>query len=333
MVSRTRFPKISRGGVVPVVAITEEMRTSVLYHSSYEPVIEFERFSAWDWLQRSTVYALRFVHNAARRGLKYTGHLPQPELRAAEELIMKLVQMECYPDEVAALRNKDNGQNGQRAIGKNSAIYRAVPMLDECGLLRERDRIGAVKNVSVSVRHPIILPRRHRVTELLIQRYHRYFRHGNTETVVNEMRQLYSIARLRLVVKKVTHNCILCKICRARPTIPPMAPLPSGRLAHHERAFTHTGVEYFGPLMVKLGRPNVKRWIALFTCLTVRAVHLEVAYTLSMASFISCVRRFVGQRGPPTEFYSGNGTNFQRAERVLQHQISYVWYNLRRSSG
>ncbi|XP_062714165.1 uncharacterized protein LOC134290949 [Aedes albopictus] len=100
-----------------------------------------------------------------------------------------------------------------------------------------------------------------------------------------------------------------------------MAPLPPARLAHHERAFTYTGVDYFGPLLVKLGRSNVKRWVALFTCLTVRAVHLEIAYTLSTESCISCVRRFVARRGPPAEFISDNGTNFQGAERVLRYQI------------
>ncbi|XP_055622559.1 uncharacterized protein LOC129766119 [Toxorhynchites rutilus septentrionalis] len=104
--------------------------------------------------------------------------------------------------------------------------------------------------------------------------------------------------------------------------IPPMAPLPVARLAHHERPFTYTGLDYFGPLLVKLGRSIVKRWIALFTCLTVRAVHLEVAYTLSTESCISCVRRFVGRRGSPVEFFSDNGTNFKGAERVLQHQIN-----------
>ncbi|XP_062538555.1 uncharacterized protein LOC134206839 [Armigeres subalbatus] len=140
--------------------------------------------------------------------------------------------------------------------------------------------------------------------------------------MVNEVRQLYTIPRLRLIVKKVKRECVVCKMREVRPIIPLMAPLPAARLAHHERPFTYTGVDYFGPLLVKLGRSNVKRWIALFTCLTVRAVHLEIAYTLSTESFISCVRRFVGRRGPPAEFFSDNGTNFQGADRVLQHQIS-----------
>ncbi|XP_062538138.1 mucin-5AC-like [Armigeres subalbatus] len=37
----------------------------------------------------------------------------------------------------------------QESIGKSSAIYQLMPMLDDNGLLRERDRIGAVKKVCI----------------------------------------------------------------------------------------------------------------------------------------------------------------------------------------
>ncbi|XP_062533692.1 uncharacterized protein LOC134202689, partial [Armigeres subalbatus] len=306
----------------PVTSTTEDIRASILHHSTYEQVIDFHRFSSWNRLHRATAYVLRFLHNSTNKHPKHTGPLQQEELRAAEETIFKLVQRECYPEELTALSGRAPNRTGQEIIGKQSSIYRLLPILDNHGLLRERGRIGAAENVAFNVRHPIILPRKHPVTELLVRRYHQEYRHGNAETVVNEIRQLYTIPRLRIIVKKVSYDCTSCKIRRAKPVIPLMAPLPAARMAHHERAFTYTGVDYFGPLLVKLGRSNVKRWIALFTCLTVRAVHLEVAYSLSTESCISCVRRFVSRRGPPAEFYSDNGTNFQGANRVLQYQIS-----------
>ncbi|XP_055629180.1 uncharacterized protein LOC129770390 [Toxorhynchites rutilus septentrionalis] len=74
--------------------------------------------------------------------------------------------------------------------------------------------------------------------------------------------------------------------------------------------------------MVKIGRSNVKRWVALFTCLTIRAVHLEVAFNLNTQSCIMCFRRFVDRRGAPLEVYTDNGTNFQGAERVLRQQVN-----------
>lgn len=101
-----------------------------------------------------------------------------------------------------------------------------------------------------------------------------------------------------------------------------MAPLPEARLSPYVRPFSYVGLDYFGPLLVKVGRSHVKRWIALFTCLTVRAVHLEVASSLTTESCVMCVRRFVCRRGSPVELHSDNGTNFQGAERLLREQIN-----------
>ncbi|XP_055597066.1 uncharacterized protein LOC129747074 [Uranotaenia lowii] len=188
--------------------------------------------------------------------------------------------------------------------------------------MRENSRVKSSNTVPYGVRYPVILPRKHRLTELLVDWYHRRFHHANSETVVNEIRQSYAIPKLRQVVKKVCADCQMCKVRNARPSHPIMAPLPAARLADHERPFTFTGLDYFGPLFVKVGRSSVKRWVCLFTCLTTRAVHLEVAFDLSTASCIFCVRRFISRRGAPLEFYSDNGTNFQGASRVLREQIN-----------
>ncbi|XP_062537923.1 uncharacterized protein LOC134206241 [Armigeres subalbatus] len=78
----------------------------------------------------------------------------------------------------------------------------------------------------------------------------------------------------------------------------------------------------FAKMLVKQGRSNAKRWIALFTCLSIRAIHMEVAHSLSTESCILAIRRFVNRRGAPAEIYSDNGTNFHGANNKLQQQIA-----------
>ncbi|XP_055613926.1 uncharacterized protein LOC129760310 [Uranotaenia lowii] len=301
---------------------TEEIRASALHHICDQSLICYENFSSWEKLQRTIAFMLRLFRNAKKGSVKQTGDLQQSELLAAEEAIFKQVQKEVYADEIIALESTSLKKGIPNVIQKESKIYKMSPHLDEKGILRQNSRIKAAQNIAYSVKFPIILPNNHKACELLADRYHRIFRHGNAETIVNEMRQIYAIDGLRVLVKRVGKECQLCMIRRAQPALPPMAPLPPARLAHHERPFTFTGLDYFGPLLVKLGRANVKRWIALFTCLTTRAVHLEIAFTLTTASCISCVRRFVGRRGSPYEFLSDNGTNFQGADRILRTQIS-----------
>ncbi|XP_055591482.1 uncharacterized protein LOC129743472 [Uranotaenia lowii] len=113
----------------------------------------------------------------------------------------------------------------------------------------------------------------------------------------------------------------MCKIKKAVPKAPMMAPLPKVRLTPFIKPFTHVGIDYFGPLMVKQGRSLVKRWVALFTCLTIRAVHLEIVSSLSTQSCVMAIRRFIARRGPPSTVFTDNGTNFLGANNLLVNQL------------
>ena len=101
-----------------------------------------------------------------------------------------------------------------------------------------------------------------------------------------------------------------------------MAPLPAYRVTTGACAFEHVGVDYFGPFYVKRGRAQVKRWGCLFTCLKIRAIHIEVAHTLETDSFLCAFFRFVARRGSPQELYSDNGTNFVGAEENVNAALA-----------
>ena len=61
----------------------------------------------------------------------------------------------------------------------------------------------------------------------------------------------------------------------------------------------------------------MKRYGALYTCLSSRAIHIEVVYFLSTDSFIMSLRRFVGRRGNVRMIRSDNGLNHVGASTEL----------------
>lgn len=72
-----------------------------------------------------------------------------------------------------------------------------------------------------------------------------------------------------------------------------MADLPAVRVTPDEPPFTRVGVDYFRPFEVKSRRSVVKRYGIIFTCLAIRAIHIEVAPSLDTDSFINVLRRFI----------------------------------------
>lgn len=100
-----------------------------------------------------------------------------------------------------------------------------------------------------------------------------------------------------------------------------MADLPTPRLGYSLPPFTHNGVDYFGPIYVKSGRKTEKRYGVLFTCMTTRAVHIEIAHSLETDAYIMAMQRMVSRRGRPAHIWSDNGTNFVGAEREIQDAL------------
>ncbi|XP_062715437.1 uncharacterized protein LOC134291545 [Aedes albopictus] len=310
--------------ISPKEATNTELRTSLLtHHCVPEPLVPIQNFSSWKRLQRVVALVQRFITNCRlriqRKPIVRTP-LANCELRTAEAHLIRIAQQEGYPEEFRILQNaQQKSAESPALLPKSSPLYKLIPWIDDRGIMRMKTRIAACQFATEDAKNPIILPRQHHITTLIINHYHNSYHHQNHETVINELRQKYQIARLRSCYSQVRQKCQRCMNERVKPTIPIMADLPPGRLAAFCRPFTHVGVDYFGPIEVVVGRRHEKRWGMLATCLTIRAIHIELVHSLSTDSCIMALRNFIARRGQPRKIYSDRGTNFVGANRELQN--------------
>ncbi|XP_058827442.1 uncharacterized protein LOC131687375 [Topomyia yanbarensis] len=207
-------------------------------------------------MHRAAAYVLRFLDNICRKKegqVLERSILTSDELRRAEEALWKAAQGEMFPDEIAVLI-KTQGPPEQRhqIVERSSDIYTKWPFLDERGILRSRGRIGAAPYAPTEAKFPVILPNQHLITFLIVDWFHRRYRHAHRETIFNEIRQRFEIPKLRRLLDKVVSKCTWCRIVKASPTPPAMAPLPEMRLKAFVQPFTFTGLDYFGPVLVKV---------------------------------------------------------------------------------
>ncbi|XP_065144903.1 uncharacterized protein [Paramisgurnus dabryanus] len=100
-----------------------------------------------------------------------------------------------------------------------------------------------------------------------------------------------------------------------------MSDLPVDRLAQ-EPPFTNVGLDVFGPWTIvtrrtRGGSSENKRWAVIFTCMSTRAVHIELIESMTTSSFINALGRFFSVRGPARLLRSDRGTNFVGACKEL----------------
>lgn len=255
---------------------------------------------------RVTAYALRLLFRQHSKA-----PLTPANILRAEQEIFREVQREAFPEVVAHLQC-----NPPRSLERSHPLYKTCPFLDDVRVIRVDGRLPAF--YPQDVRQPVVLPADHLVTEAIVREVHVRFHHCNHATVLLEVRRRFYIPGLRRLVRRVVNSCSRCKLLFPRTEQPQMGVLPDARAMVGWKAFSFCGVDYFGPLEVAIGRRREKRWVSLFTCLTTRAIHMEIVDSLSADSFIMALKNFTNERHVlPQELHSDNATNFHGAERSL----------------
>ena len=122
----------------------------------------------------------------------------------------------------------------------------------------------------------------------------------------------------------VLKRCTVCRRHEGGPyRMPEMAPLPKTHITE-AIPFSKTGLDYLGPMYIKTCDGQKKVWVCLFTCLVTRAIHLELIQDISAEEFLLGFRRFISQRGCPSEIISDNALTFKTASK----SFDLLWKNV-----
>ena len=307
---------------LPTESLVEEERDICLNAvvDNPEPVLPLERFSSFLRLKRVTAWIYRFINNCRKKkGDRPSSlYLSTSELVTSETYWLSLAQRQTFVSEIETLKNN-------AALSKSSHLSSLHPILDSSGLIRVGGR-GRNSQLSYSLIHPIILPGKHPITSLLISSEHRRLMHAGPTLLVASLNRRYYITGCRKIVRSITHSCIICRRCTARPKPQLMGQIPTERITP-DSVFDRVGVDYCGPFTLKYGSIRklsfVKAYVCVFVSLSVKAVHLELASDLSTDAFIATLRRFIARRGKPSLLWSDHGTNIVGAVRELKEFITF----------
>ena len=302
--------------------------------------------SSWYRLKKLVAWILRYrskLLSACRRrkqGLtedlvvEKAESITVEEMNFAEREILKYTQRRAFSKELSYLQNQSQvvkvdgslkGQEGRlRPITRSSSIYKLDPQLIN-GLLCVGGRLRYAP-IEDEKKHPVILPKKHHVVDLIVRHFHTISGHSGQEHVLSLTRERFWIIKARVAVRSIISRCFSCRRRQGPVGAQKMADLPVDRVTPDKPPFSFVGVDCFGPFWVRRGRSQVKRYGVLFTCLALRAVHIEVAQTMDTDSFVNSMRRFIARRGTPEVVRSDNGTNFVSGNKEVRQAIN-EWNN------
>ncbi|KAI5738688.1 hypothetical protein M8J77_009940 [Diaphorina citri] len=265
--------------------------------------VDHEKFNSFNKLVNVTCYVLKFIR-LCRRQKENKGNISIIEYEESKLSWIKFAQHQKFASTLQELKRGHKDQLSQQ-LGL---------VLDENNILRCKGTFVELKVDGKSC-FPMLLPRGNHISTIIVNDIHTSGYHTGVSQTLASVRLHYWLPQGRSEVSKILHKCLTCRKYKNGPyRMPQFSFYPSYRL-NQNVAFTYTGVDYFGPLHVK--DQNKGMWCVIFTCMTTRAIHLELVDSESTEDLILAFRRFVARRGNCKLMLSDNASQFKLLGNVV----------------
>jgi len=291
---------------------------SMALEADCTPCVDFGRFSDFSFLLRVMTLVFLFI-NKLRGRSEEVG-------RKAMVFVIRTIQSQSYGTELDFLRNP------ARKL-MPPLVHSLDLFLDQDSLIRSRGRMDKTPHLSFEVKNPILLGKGHLVTRLIIMDCHSRSAHLGVGSTLAELRRSgFWIPQGRQAVTKTLASCHLCRRYNSRPVLPSnSASLPVSRVEFTE-PFKNTGVDFTGHFWIRRGSAEEKVYLLLFTCMAIRAIHVEVVPDMSMLSFVQALVRFTNLYGVPQTLYSDNARTFVGGGKLFTRLALFHEYQVRFAS-
>ena len=264
------------------------------------PVLPVERWGSYTKCIRVVAWLLRWQSPPEQ-----SSDLSFLELKRAKLVLFREIQRCFFPSELKCLQE-------QRPLSKGSKLLQLNPFLDEDGLMRVGSRLEMAE-FPYEAKYPILLPKCH-LSSLIAKHVHRVLHHAGVNSMLVRLREEFWIIGARRLCRSVKASCVACQRVDAPCLNQRMAPLQKTRVSQSP-PFSVVGIDHAGPLHAS--DTDKKLYILLFTCASIRAVHLELVDSLSATSTVLALRRFVARRGKPSKIFSDNAKGFVSAKAIF----------------
>ena len=209
-------------------------------------------------------------------------------LKHSRNLLFKMVQDQSFANEKKHLLEG-------KAVPRGSCIVKLDPFLDGKGIIRVGGRLKR-SCLAEEESHPSILPKKCNISEMVARWSHQCVGHGATGLTLNHLRSGVWIISANSMVRHMIHKCVTYHRLRGKLGFQKMADLPDKRCLE-AASFTYSGVDMFGPILIRERQSDLKRYAALFTYCSSRAVHVKTTNKIDADSFIMALHRFLARKG------------------------------------
>ena len=257
------------------------------------------RTSSWRRAVRILSWILR-IRDAYY--VRRIGPLVAEELAEARKLLIQFSQREL----IGELEKAEKGKG---------RFAKLCPVFDEVDRVY---RVGSRMRVvpfTVDAKLPVLLPPKHRITLLIMQKAHQHSHLLQDGTVARFRCEGFWTTHCGQLAKRVVDNCVDCRKLTHRLLKQRMGQIPEERL-QDPHAWSYCQMDLFGPYMCRSDvnlRSSKKIWGLVIEDSNAGAVHLDVVTDYSAQAVISTLHRFGSLRGWPGVICTDPGSQLESA--------------------